>query len=258
MPSKKKHTKKSVSKHTKHTAKASDNSSPMNTSHSVEYCGVCRDKVKVSNITFVDLKVKNGTIRKRMAYMCVNHGHKWGKFVSSKSKTVGNSNNKKIVHTGGANKQPQLQNNPTYEHPHVLKQIQPLYKVLPTDVSKLPEPTFSGPRPPKTSPPLPLPSQLTQAQTYVPLSNFNISSQPLYNVLPTDVSKLPEPTFREQPPPPRPSKTSRPPFSGPQPPPLPLEIDNNLPSTFRVNPNLTRGSGEPTHQSLANARAGKT
>ena len=220
MPSKKKHTKKSVSKHTKHTAKASDNSSPMNTSHSVEYCGVCRDKVKVSNITFVDLKVKNGTIRKRMAYMCVNHDHKWGKFVSSKSKTVGNSNNKKIVHTGGANKQPQLQNNPTYEHPHVLKQIQPLYKVLPTDVSKLPEPTFSGPQPP-----------------------------------------------------PRPPKTSPPPFSGPQPPQLPPEIDNSNnnppendsnkknppPSKFLItNSNLTRGSREPTHQSLANARAGKT
>lgn len=102
MPSKKMHTKKSVSKHTSSTAKASANSSPMNTSHSVEYCGVCRDKVKVSNITFVDLKVKNGTIRKRMAYMCVNKGHKWGKFVSSKSKTVGNSNNKKMVHTGGS------------------------------------------------------------------------------------------------------------------------------------------------------------
>ena len=87
MPSKKMHTKKSASKHTKHTAKASANSSHMGTSHSVEYCGVCRDKVKVSNITFVDLKVKNGTIRKRMAYMCVNHGHKWGKFVANKTKT---------------------------------------------------------------------------------------------------------------------------------------------------------------------------
>ena len=232
MPSKKKHTKKSVSKHTKHTAKASDNSSPMNTSHSVEYCGVCRDKVKVSNITFVDLKIKNGTIRKRMAYMCVNHDHKWGKFVSSKRKTVGNRNNKKIVHTGGANKQPQLQNNPTYEHPHVLKQIQPLYNVLHTDVSKLPEPTFSGPQPPPRPP-------------------------------------------KTSPPPPRPPKTSPPPFSGPQPPPLPPEIDNsntinppandsnsntiNLPpSIFRVNPNPAHGSGDPTHQSLENARAGKT
>ena len=203
MPSKKKHTKKSVSKNTKHTAKASANSSPMNTSHSVEYCGVCRNKVKVSNITFVDLKVKNGTIRKRMVYMCVNHGHKWGKFVSSKTKTVGNSNNKKMVHTGG--------------------------------------------------------SAIKTEPQYVPRSEFIIRNQPLYNVLPTDVSQLPEPTFREQPPPPRPPKTSPPPFRGPQPPPLPLEIDNNLPSTFLItNPKPTHGSGEPTHQTLKNARTGKT
>ena len=218
MPSKKKHTKKSVSKHTKHTAKASANSSPMNSKHSVEYCGVCRNKVKVSNITFVDLRVKNGTIRKRMIYLCENRGHEWGKFVSSKTKTVGNSNNKKVVHTGGAKTQPQQ------------------------------------------------PSQLTQVQTYVPLSSITkIREQPLYNFTKTDESTPQEPTFREPPPPPplplppRPSKTSRPP------PPLPPENDrnnnnpNNIPSKFLItNSNLTRGSREPTHQSLANARAGKT
>ena len=103
MPSKKKHTKKSVSKNSKHTAKASANSSPMNSNHSVEYCGICRNKVKVSNITFVDLRVKNGTIRKRMIYLCENRGHEWGKFVSSKTKTNNTSiSNKNSLMRGGA------------------------------------------------------------------------------------------------------------------------------------------------------------
>ena len=103
MPSKKKNTKKSVSKNTKHTAKASANSSPMNSNHSVEYCGICRNKVKVSNITFVDLRVKNGTIRKRMIYLCENRGHEWGKFVSSKTKTNNTSiSNKNSLMRGGA------------------------------------------------------------------------------------------------------------------------------------------------------------
>ena len=102
MPSKKKHTKKSVSKNSKHTAKASANSSPMNSNHSVEYCGICRNKVKVSNITFVDLRVKNGTIRKRMIYLCENRGHEWGKFVSSKTKTNNTSiSNKNSLMRGG-------------------------------------------------------------------------------------------------------------------------------------------------------------
>ena len=95
------HTKKSVSKHTSSTAKASANSLPMNSNHSVEYCVGCRGKVKISNITQVEFKGKGTITRRRMVGTC-EHGHKWGKFVASKSKTVGNSNNKKMVHTGGS------------------------------------------------------------------------------------------------------------------------------------------------------------
>ena len=51
MPSKKMHTKKSASKHTSSTAKASANSSHMGTSHSVEYCVGCRGKVKTRTDT---------------------------------------------------------------------------------------------------------------------------------------------------------------------------------------------------------------
>ena len=101
MPSKKMRTKKSVSKHTSSTAKASANSLPMNSNHSVEYCVGCRGKVKISNITQVEFKGKGTITRRRMVGTC-EHGHKWGKFVASKSKTVGNSNNKKMVHTGGS------------------------------------------------------------------------------------------------------------------------------------------------------------
>lgn len=106
MLSKKLQTKKTVYKHSKHTnstAKASTNFSTITKTHSVEYCGVCRDKVKVSNITFVDLKGKNGAIRKRMVYMCEKHGHKWGKFIagthkkSDKSLMTGGASNKGIA-----------------------------------------------------------------------------------------------------------------------------------------------------------------
>ena len=83
-------TKKSVSKHFKNTRgaiKASNKSLTVSSSNGIEYCGVCRDKVKVSNITFVDLKGKNGAIRKRMVYMCEKHGHKWGKFIAGTQKS---------------------------------------------------------------------------------------------------------------------------------------------------------------------------
>ena len=106
MPSKKMHTKKSVSKHTKHTsstAKASANSSHMGTSHSVEYCVGCRGKVKISNITQVEFKGKGKTIRHRMVGTC-EHGHKWGKFVANKTKTNNMSmSNKNSLMKGGGN-----------------------------------------------------------------------------------------------------------------------------------------------------------
>jgi len=100
MLSKKLQTKKSVSKHFKNTRgaiKASNKSLTISSSNGIEYCGVCRDKVKVSNITFVDLKGKNGAIRKRMVYMCEKHGHKWGKFIAGTHKK-----SDKSLMTGGA------------------------------------------------------------------------------------------------------------------------------------------------------------
>ena len=103
MPSKKMHTKKSASKHTKHTsstAKASANSSHMGTSHSVEYCVGCRGKVKISNITQVEFKGKGKNIRHRMVGTC-EHGHKWGKFVANKTKTNNMSNKNSLMRGGG-------------------------------------------------------------------------------------------------------------------------------------------------------------
>ena len=100
-------TKKSVSKHFKNTRgaiKASNKSLTVSSSNGIEYCGVCRDKVKVSNITFVDLKGKNGAIRKRMVYMCEKHGHKWGKFIAGTHKK-----SDKSLMTGGAKKPLELQ-----------------------------------------------------------------------------------------------------------------------------------------------------
>ena len=101
-------TKKSVSKHsnntnsTNSTAKASVNSSPMNSeeSHSVEYCVGCRGKVKISNITQVEFKGKGKTIRHRMVGTC-EHGHKWGKFVANKTKTNNMSNKNSLMRGGG-------------------------------------------------------------------------------------------------------------------------------------------------------------
>ena len=108
MLSKKMQTKKSVSKHsnnTNSTAKASVNSSPMNSeeSHSVEYCVGCRDKVKVSDITHVEFKGKGKKTRHCMVGTC-EHGHKWQKFVANKTKTIGKGKNETMTHKGGTRK----------------------------------------------------------------------------------------------------------------------------------------------------------